>query len=502
MCLQRLCLLVAPVVLFVIIGLAAGDVARHAEASHAGGMDLIAVDMDPSKLPPNTATSLGTYHFCLYMSGGESAEIDITASGIPASNPMTGFSYTLTYPMGFEITSADPDFLLFSEPGSVPPAGGQPLPDTDGTWTSTVVDSGPPSAAETGSGVLERLVIHASPAITAGVYSLVLTDATHTDTTGTPQVPDEVYNSFIVVGTPCIGGPDGDNDSVPNQDDNCPNTPNTDQEDADLDWVGDACDFDDDNDAVCDVGGPEAEGTPGVPAGGCNSGLLGLDNCIVTPNPGQEDPDTDAVGTACDNCPATPNADQDDADTDTTGDACDSGDSDGDFLADQTEYFCGAPRDDAGSIPERVDGGFSGVDDDGDTLVDEPLAAAAAAFDCDGDGFTGADEAHLFGDTNVRDQDPCGTDGWPLEIDDGSPPDSANRVNIRDLQTFILPVRRLGTSPGDGDFDVRWDIVPGPGGPFASHINIADLSKMAFDLPPMLGGATRAFGGPVCPWPP
>ena len=48
------------------------------------------------------------------------------------------------------------------------------------------------------------------------------------------------------------------------------------------------------------------------------------DNCINSPNPSQDDPDSDGFGDGCDNCPATFNPDQMDADSDGTGDACES----------------------------------------------------------------------------------------------------------------------------------------------------------------------------------
>lgn len=125
----------------------------------------------------------------------------------------------------------------------------------------------------------------------------------------------------------------------------------------------------------------------------------------------------------------------------------------------------------------------------------------ACDLDDDADGFN--DSAEVSIGTNSLDS--CGTNAFPADISAVAfPINSSNRVNVVDLQTYVSPTRRLGTSPpaDPGGFDARWDIVPGLGGPFGSWINVADLQKMTFVVPPMMGGATRAFNGPECPFAP
>jgi len=131
-----------------------------------------------------------------------------------------------------------------------------------------------------------------------------------------PEVPNTDQNDTDGDGDGDACDEDLDGDAVANDADNCPQVPNPDQEDVDLNNVGDACEQDRDLDGVYDH----------------------LDNCLVDANADQQDTDRDTVGDACDadddndgvlddedNCPLTPNPSQADADANATGNACDAG---------------------------------------------------------------------------------------------------------------------------------------------------------------------------------
>jgi len=158
---------------------------------------------------------------------------------------------------------------------------------------------------------------------------------------------------------------DDDGDGIPDIADNCPQTANPGQGNADFDAMGDACDDDDDNDGIDDEG----------------------DNCPLVKNPAQADTDNDGMGDVCDtdddgdgvpdikdNCPLAANAGQSDADKDGMGDACD-------------------------------------ADDDGDGLPDAsdncPLVANASQTDMDKDGVGDACDPDMDGDGIANGKDNC-----------------------------------------------------------------------------------------------
>ncbi|MDH3892314.1 MAG: hypothetical protein OEV49_14650 [candidate division Zixibacteria bacterium] len=97
-----------------------------------------------------------------------------------------------------------------------------------------------------------------------------------------PDPDSQIFINWAVLAAPA----DVDDDGVPDESDNCVDTPNPGQEDLDGDTVGDAC-----------------------------------DNCPTDENPGQEDADDDGVGDPCDQCPGFD--DLADADADNVPDGCD-----------------------------------------------------------------------------------------------------------------------------------------------------------------------------------
>jgi hypothetical protein len=112
--------------------------------------------------------------------------------------------------------------------------------------------------------------------------------------------------------------------------------------------------------------------------------------------------------------------------------------------------------------------------------------------DYDGDGFDDERESGLIGTNSVK---PCGTGGWPADLVDGWGPGA---VTVQDVTSFLTPVRRLDTNPGDEEYDPRWDLVANK---FGAAISIGDLSALFAGPaahPPMLGGE-RALNA-TCPY--
>lgn len=243
---------------------------------------------------------------------------------------------------------------------------------------------------------------------------------------------------------------DGDKDKVWDDDDNCPDVPNTNQMDFDQDGPGDVCDIcpfdaanDSDGDGICaeddncpvvtnadqmdadkDKLGDACDACPQDAANDVDAdGVCGdVDNCPEVANAGQEDTDKDGLGNVCDvcldvdadmacdnmdNCVGVANPTQADTDGDGKGDACDDCvgiDEDTDGVCDKTDNCLGRPNanqadkdgdgmgDACDACPEDVNNDIDKDSVCGD--VDNcPAYANSNQTDSDGDGVGDACDA-------------------------------------------------------------------------------------------------------------
>uniref|UniRef100_A0AAR2K936 TSP C-terminal domain-containing protein n=1 Tax=Pygocentrus nattereri TaxID=42514 RepID=A0AAR2K936_PYGNA len=219
-----------------------------------------------------------------------------------------------------------------------------------------------------------------------------------------------------------------DTDSFGDACDNCPNAPNADQLDTDGNGAGDICDNDIDGDGIPNM----------------------LDNCPKIPNPMQTDRDGDGVGDVCDTCPEVNDPTQSDTDNDLVGDICDTNqDSDGDGLQDSRDNCPEVPN--SSQLDSDLDGAGDECDDDDDNdgvpdiLPPGPdncrLIPNPSQKDSDGDGVGDVCETD-FDNDKVNDLvDVC--------------PESAEvtMTDFRAFQTVILDPE------GDAQIDPNWVVL-------------------------------------------
>uniref|UniRef100_A0A8C4IPY6 Si:ch211-43f4.1 n=1 Tax=Dicentrarchus labrax TaxID=13489 RepID=A0A8C4IPY6_DICLA len=244
---------------------------------------------------------------------------------------------------------------------------------------------------------------------------------------------------------------DADGDGIPNTQDNCVLVPNVDQKNIDEDDFGDACDNcravknNDQKDTDVDKYGDECDEDidgDGIPNH--------LDNCQRVPNADQKDRDGDKVGDACDSCPYVPNPDQTDVDNDLIGDPCDTNkDSDGDGHQDSRDN-CPAVIN-SSQLDTDKDGKGDECDDDDDNdgipdllppgpdncrLIPNPLQE-----DSNGDGVGNVCERDFDNDTIIDTIDVC--------------PENAEvtLTDFREYQTVVLDPE------GDAQIDPNWVVL-------------------------------------------
>jgi hypothetical protein len=171
-------------------------------SGEAARMEAMSIDLG---VAGNSATVLGPRESCRQAAPGENVTFDLTADGIPVSNPMIAFASTLTVHPNIVLDNYDPRFLIGSRPGS------SVLDPGVGSVTDQinfgVADAGLPLSAESGSGVLLRITISVSADQSPGTYPLTLSDSAHIDTQGNAYPPKVLNSAVLVVGASCADAP-------------------------------------------------------------------------------------------------------------------------------------------------------------------------------------------------------------------------------------------------------------------------------------------------------
>ena len=499
--------LLAVISMAVWVGPSAGDNPAHANHSVTVGID--------TNVTGNTALALsGSFQACRVITGTQTIDVDLYVTGL---SDIASFESYIKYDTDI-ITIAKPGasnqgqnsrFMLQqaqpSPPGNNFTNTSEALPDTanPGEYRvggyDTVSIPGTQDPDPIGDthkdGVLVRLEIQGKPGL-GGFTSLQISPHGPSnglgifikDSSGLINVGDggdsdvfvdNVVNGGIVVDTGNGGScSDSDGDGVPDANDNCPATANSNQANFDGDANGDACDTDDDNDGLVDASEPGS--CTGNPPPSPHAGQFDPDCDDDNVSDGANDPDSGGpIVAGPDNCISAANTNQLNTDGDSQGNACDADDDNDGVL------------DGADNCPLNSNPSQSNMD--GDSLGD------ACDTEDDGDGFDDTAEAHVL--TNPLDN--CGShttsapifsQSWPADLfsQSGQTPNTVNKVTIQDLTAYLAPVRRFNTSPNvDANFHIRWDILPGPG-LFSKHINIQDLTTLITVSPLMFNG-NRAF---------
>jgi hypothetical protein len=184
---------------------------RESQASHAGGMDAMSVDLNisgntASGLGPGHTEAVGALDTELDVTPCDQLVLDIVASGVPGSDPMVGFGFALTYEdSSIEILSADTGFMLEATAGSTVFNPGLTFnPDSVGVAAADLGVAG----GETGSGVLARMTGQIRPQASSGALPLTPTEAAHINGSNDALPPDAIGSGTLNVDGSCNGDVD------------------------------------------------------------------------------------------------------------------------------------------------------------------------------------------------------------------------------------------------------------------------------------------------------
>jgi hypothetical protein len=146
----------------------------------------------------------------------DTLQVDLVADNIPTANRMIAWAAAMGYNNTLLQVSlfSGATWFVTARPGSSALDTTTAPPDTDGTFSMAVADTGPiPSSSEAGTGVLAQIFVE-SVAGGPVVTPLTLSSSAHVDTGGIGRPPDALNGALVAIDTPCPTAVDLEVDTV------------------------------------------------------------------------------------------------------------------------------------------------------------------------------------------------------------------------------------------------------------------------------------------------